>query len=248
MSGDIPRRFEDIQNMIAGILVFVIAITLIVYLVVVSSHRNKQRMYTDEEKRYILHDAVFYEIVFAFGVSPYDETDYCAWEHVNFSRMGHARALYDFFETSKKKRDKRGHDDVVSEDFGFPAHRIQRLSEDRKRLNKDLFHLSYERLRHLKALKDKPWPDTILGCLHEPCVEFIKSLLTNKNKFGKSSDFIKWEQLLKGLTSGCEMRVSAAFANDEVLSYSFKPGRQLQSGRSELTKPIAQKRATGSVL
>jgi hypothetical protein len=195
-------------------------------------------MYTDEEKRYILHDAVYYEIVFAFGVSPYDETDYCAWEHINFSRMGHARALYDFFETSKKKRSERGHDDVVSEDFGFPARRIERLPEDRKRLNKDLFHISYERLRHLKDLKNKPWPDTILGCLHEPCIEFIKSLLANKNKFGKPNDFMKWEQLLKELTAGREMRISAAFTKDGVSDYVFESGRSLQSGRSELSKPV----------
>ena len=156
--------------MTAGILVLIVASTLIICLVVFRSHRKKQSMYTDEEKRYILHDAVFYEILFAFGVSPYDETDYCAWEHLNFSRMGNARALYDFFETSEKKRDKREHDDVVSEDFGFPARRIQRPAEDRKRLNKDLFHLSYERLRHLKVPQNKPWPNTILGCLHEPCV------------------------------------------------------------------------------
>ena len=44
----------------------------------------------DEQRNGLLHDSVWYEMVYAFGVSPHEETDYCAWEHVNFSRVGHA--------------------------------------------------------------------------------------------------------------------------------------------------------------
>ena len=40
---------------------------------------------TSEQKRRILHDAVFYEILFTHGVSPHDETDYCSWEHINLN-------------------------------------------------------------------------------------------------------------------------------------------------------------------
>ena len=77
----------------------------------------------NEQRVALLYDSVFYEIIFAFGISPHDPTDYCAWEHINFSRMGHARALYDFFETPATKRKQ---DDAVSEDFGFPARPIDR--------------------------------------------------------------------------------------------------------------------------
>jgi len=216
--------------------------------------KEKQNQFkpTEEQKQLALHDAVFYEILFAFGISAHDETDYCSWEQVNFSRMGHARALYAFFETSIADRDKRrqrqmDYDDVVSEDFGFTASKIQR-PDDRERLNKDLFHLTYARLRHLKVPEDKPWPDTILGCLHEPCVAFIKHLLNHRSEFGEQDDFTRWEQLLERLTTGREMRVSAAFANGGVLPYRFEFGGQLQTGRNELTKPVEKRGATGPVL
>jgi len=135
---------------------------------------------TADQKRRILHDAVFYEILFAHGVSPHDESDYCSWEHVNYSRMGHARALYGFFETGI---DDRHQDDVVSEDFRFGPVRIQRSEDDKTRLNKDLFHLTYARLRHLASPLNKPWPDSILSSVHKPCVDFIEHLLAGKSEF-----------------------------------------------------------------
>ena len=211
--------------------------------------KEKQNQFkpTEEQKRLALHDAVFYEMLFTFGVSTHDETDYCSWEHVNFSRMGHARALYAFFETSIVDRDARrqrqkDYDDVVSEDFGFAASKIQN-PDDRERLNKDLFHLTYARLRHLKVPQYKPWPDTILGGLHEPCVEFIKHLLAHKSEFGTPDDFKQWERLLEALTSQRELRISRHFkiVGTKIQAaphYSFSFGRHLQSCCSELTKPI----------
>jgi hypothetical protein len=144
---------------------------------------------TDEQRRFLLHDSVWYEMLYAFGVSPHDETDYCAWEHVNFSRMGHARALYYFFETPTADRK---HDDALSEDYGFTARPIDRPSDDRKRLNKDLFHLSYARFRHTKDTK--AWPDTIISCLHDRCVDFIQHLLAQEpirsnGRFSKMGTF-----------------------------------------------------------
>ena len=64
--------------------------------------------------------------------------------------MAHARALYDFFETPAAKRKQ---DDAVSEDFGFPARRIERPEDDRNRLNKQLFHLTYSRLTYDETSK-----------------------------------------------------------------------------------------------
>jgi hypothetical protein len=199
--------------------------------------KKKQKVFmpSQEQKRLILHDAVYYEILFAFGISAHDETDYCSWEHINFSRMGHARALYWFFETSIADRKQ---DDVVSEDFKFGPIIIQRPSDDQTRLNKDLFHLTYARLRHFANLQNKPWPNSILSCLHEPCVEFIKHLLAHKNEFGASNDFVMWEQLLTALNSGREFRIHRTFTQAGVEShYTFTFGSSLQFGRSELTKP-----------
>ncbi len=188
-----------------------------------------------EQKLLILHDAVFYEILFAFCVSKHDEADYCSWEHLNFSRMGHARALYCFFETSIAERKQ---DDVVSEDFKFGPITIERPSDDQARLNKDLFHLTYARLRHFTNLQNKPWPDSILSCLHEPCVEFIKHLLVHKSEFGTFNDFVMWEELLIALNSGREICIHRAITQTVVdTKYSFNLGRTLQFGRSELTKP-----------
>jgi hypothetical protein len=228
-------------------LALITTIALTIWLIIVNRCRNKQNEFkpSNEEKRRILHDAVFYEILYAFGISPHNETNYCSWEHVNFSRMGHARALYSFFETSIADRDKRrrkqpDYDDVVSEDFKFGPLKIKRPTEDRKRLNKDLFHLTYARLRH--TAETKPWPDTILSFLHKPCVEFIKHLLAHKEQFGKPGDFKQWEQLLEFLNSGRELQISRPFikvgskievAPDQSVCF----GRQLQSGFSELTKP-----------
>ena len=38
-----------------------------------------------EDKSALLNDAVFYEIIFALGVSDHDPSDYCVWEHLNFA-------------------------------------------------------------------------------------------------------------------------------------------------------------------
>ena len=99
-----------------------------------------KRTLTSKQKSMLLDDAVFYEILFALGVSKHDEFDYCVWEHLNFSRMGHARALMYFFEQGVSS-EKKWPDDLVSEDFGFPASQIGLDREDLDRLNKDLFHL-----------------------------------------------------------------------------------------------------------
>jgi hypothetical protein len=200
-----------------------------------------------QDKCWILHDAVFYEMLFTFGISPHDETDYCAWEHINFSRMGHARALYNFFETSLDERTKRRErnkdfDDVISEDFGFPAQQISRPGDDRLRLNKDLFHITYKRTRHRDNPEGKPWPDTIISCLHEPCIEFVKHLLKHKNEFGEPTDFKKWGQLFDVLISRREFQIRQGFIKSGTKieveqNYSFTLGRPLQSGGCELTKP-----------
>src|SRR2546427_591021 len=111
-----------------------------------SPKAKKTATLTADQKTFLLDDAVFYELLFALGVSKHDPTDYCVWEHLNFSRMGHARALIYFFECAAGS--KKWSDDLVAEDFGFPSSQIGVSDVDRDRLNKDLFHLSSSRLRH----------------------------------------------------------------------------------------------------
>src|SRR5215510_2645574 len=191
---------------------------------------------TDDQRRFVLHDAVWYEMLYAFGISSYEETDYCAWEHVNFSLMGHARALYYFFETPLTDRQQ---DDVLCEDFGFPARPIDRPSDDRTRLNKDLFHLTYARCRHAK--ETKAWPDSIISCLHDRWVEFIQYLLAQKSQFVSADDADQWQSMLNALTSGREIHISRPFLRVGVSqNQEIRWGRQLYTGRGELSQARIQ--------
>jgi hypothetical protein len=196
---------------------------------------------TDEQRRLLLHDSVWYEMLYAFGVSPHKETDYCAWEHLNFSRMGHARTLYDFFETPTAERRS---DDAISEDYGFPARAIERPANDRIRLNKQLFHLTYTRLKFNE--RSKRWPDTIISCLHDRCVEFIRHILSHKSEFGGGEDFLKWEHLLGALSSGRELHISRRFlSSGPSREQEISLGRQLTNRRGELTKPRPERNKKG---
>jgi hypothetical protein len=190
-----------------------------------------------EDKSALLNDAVFYEIMFALGVSDHDTSDYCVWEHLNFSRMGHARALIYFFECSERNR--RWPDDLLSEDFGFPPRSIGLSKEDKDRLNKDLFHLSSSRLRH--DANSKPWPHTILNRVHERCVEFVRFLLSPKVPSEISPIKSQWQALLNVLQSERELRITRCFDHDgQDSGWMIGLGRSLGSGLAELT-PLTPK-------
>jgi hypothetical protein len=187
---------------------------------------------TREEKTFLLNDAVFYEVLFALGVSTHDATDYCVWEHLNFSRMGHARALLYFFESPADK--KKFPDDIVGEDFNFSAATIHITKDDRERLNKDLFHLSARRLRHTTA--SKPWPHTILQHIHERSISFIDYLLNEKMLRDFDVDIQKWQVLAQLLKEDKELCISRHFRRDgSDTGWKLQPGRVLLSGKSELT-------------
>jgi hypothetical protein len=147
--------------------------------------------------------------------------------------MGHARALYDFFETPTAKRKQ---DDALSEDFGFPAERIDRPEDDRNRLNKQLFHLTYSRLTYNET--SKPWPDTILSCLHPRCVEFIEHLLALGEPLVGPEEATTWQALLERLRSARQLLISRPFlASGVAPGYTLRLGNRLVSSRSELTRP-----------
>jgi len=187
---------------------------------------------TSKEKSFLLNDAVYYEILFSCGVSAHDPTDYCSWEHLNFSRMGHARALLYFFECPSA--DKKWDDDVVSEDFGFPAAGIAIAKDERDRLNKDLFHLSSRRVRHTQS--SKAWTNAVLNHIHERAVIFVDHLLTSVTAQEFEVARRPWEELARALKSGGEVKISRQFSSDGKDSgWMINIGHTLASGKSELT-------------
>ena len=189
-----------------------------------------------DSKTLLLNDAVFYEILFALGVSEHNPSDYCVWEHLNFSRMGHARALIYFFECSSKAR--KWLDDLVSEDFGFGASSIGLSQEDRERLNKDLFHLSVARARHNS--NSKAWPHTILNRVHTRSVEFNRHLLSPAAVSEYNVSEPRWRALLRILESGQELSLSRSFdIHGKDSGWQLAAGRKLTTGASELTQVLA---------
>jgi hypothetical protein len=195
---------------------------------------------TAERKTTLLNDAVFYEVLFALGVSHHDSTDYCVWEHLNFSRMGHARALLYFFECTGNSEKwpanpKKRPDDLVAEDFGFPPSLLVCIPpEDRDRLNKDLFHLSCARLRH--DAWSKPWTNIILNGVHAKTVEFVRFLLRPEPRDYQVNE-PNWRELLDVLESRRELLISRSFeADGSDTGWLIGKGHVLDTGLSELTK------------
>jgi hypothetical protein len=184
-----------------------------------------------EQKKSILN-ALWYEIVFTFGIPPHNPTDYCQWETVNFTRMGHARVLYTFFETPLAKRHD---DDVLSEDYGFAASKIDRPEEDRTRLNKDLFHLTYSRLRHTH--ETQPWPATILSSIQDRCISFMEHIATSDDHFENRDQQQNWNSLLVLLKQGRELLISGTVDAQNGLQYRFAVGRPLPGGKIILSTP-----------
>jgi hypothetical protein len=179
----------------------------------------------------VFNNSMLYEILFTFGVPVHDPTDYCNWEAINFNRMAHARLLYDFLETPIAKRYK---DDVLAQDFGFPAAIIPLPNADRIRLNKDLIHFTYDRLRHTPATK--PWPSTILAFLHDPTVRFMQHVETQADLFPSPSDLGAWRDWIAGMQSGRQMIISCTIDAAKRPTYNVRLGQALPSGKAALTQ------------
>lgn len=203
-----------------------------------------EKMTSEDDLAFVLNDAVYYEIICALGVSADTKND-AAWEHMNFARMVHARVLREFFEHSKEWRSKRDNlhsDDVISEDYGFRAALIELPQEDENRLNKDMLHLTYSRLRHLEQPDKKPWPDSILMELHKRCICFIEHLLSSQRPPNIKPEEEKWRDLSTILKSGRELRISWRAQS----GWETTPGEMLNGGLSRLTRPAP--RADGDYL
>jgi hypothetical protein len=123
-------------------------------------------MPTQDQKVRIL-EHIYYEILRCFKFDPGEEkfTEY--W----ISHMIHARVLLDFFEAEKERSD-----DVVCTQFGFPARKVDIASEHWTRLNKDVNHLTYSRLRHTPETKGWDIRSALIP-LAQRAVEFMDHVI-----------------------------------------------------------------------
>lgn len=190
----------------------------------------------DRDRSFILNDAIFYEIAHALGVPNYDRSNLALWEAVNYSRMGHARGLLDFFEHSRDDKQPPKPDDVLSEDFDFASQPVPLPADDRLRFNKDLFHPTFSRCRHLEQSAVKEWPKTILGPIHQRCTEFVRFVLSGQIRAGVVPEPKRWESMLAALNSGREMVLE--LGTDGVWQVRASSA-QLTGGVSRLTDWIS---------
>jgi len=85
------------------------------------------------------------------------------------SMLLHARNLIDFFQYRQRK-----FDDVLSFDYDFPAKQIDLNADVENRLNKDLAHITYDRLKR-RNVPEKDWDLKDFTPLVDRCIEFIGS-------------------------------------------------------------------------
>ena len=187
-----------------------------------------------EEKSRVLNEHIYYEIITALGIPNCDTSDYFAWEDMNFARLGHCRVLIEFFSGSRsKKSDHRVlEDDVLSEEYGFGPKKFKFAPDVEDRLEKDLFHLTYARLRHEGDRENKPWPDAFLIEVHKTCIRFVRRVLMGSLPDGiKLLEREKWEKLRCVIESRREVLISRP---NKV--WRVEMGRELESGYSTFTQ------------
>ena len=190
---------------------------------------------TEQDKTAAFRNSMSYEIVYTFGVPQHDPHDYCQWEMINFSRMGHARVLYAFLET---KEEKRYMDDVLAVDYGYRAQTVTLPAEARERLNKDLFHFSYGRLRHTP--ESKRWPDSIISNLLDPVLGFMRYIEEKRpDLFDTAEAREEWSALIRMLASGRELIIYHWAGPDGMGRREYGLGEPLPDGKPRLTRWLA---------
>lgn len=187
----------------------------------------------------IFQNSIWYEILYAFGVPKHDPTDYTMWEMINWCRMGHARVLYDFLGRERTTTGVHP-DDVLAVDYGYNFQPLFHPETNRARLNKDLFHLSYRRLRH-RQHGAKCWKDSILGNLRIPVLRFMKYIRDNRQDLFDDKLEINennWIALMKLLDSGYELRILATTTPNGITNYQWRKNesRKLKYKRPMLTE------------
>jgi hypothetical protein len=135
-----------------------------------------------------------YEIDQIFVVPHHDKKDWRIRESVYLAMLVHARLLLDFFEHASRK-----YDDVLCEDFGFKPAPVPLSDSNRRRLNKDIAHLTYSRLRHTPETKTWPWED-ILGPIRERAAEFLSHIINNPPQHSAAEELARWKGLHDQIT------------------------------------------------
>ncbi len=135
-----------------------------------------------------------YEIEQTFVVPTHDQNNWHVRESIYLAMLVHARLLLDFFEHSSRE-----HDDVLCADFGFQPSKVPLSNDDRLRLNKDIAHLTYSRLRHTPTTK--PWPlADIIGSLRDRAVLFVSLLMSCPPQGCTAEELARWKVLHDAFT------------------------------------------------
>ena len=126
--------------------------------------------------------AVLYEVALFIGLYARlfrgeTPTDWVALNACLEAWLLHARNLTAFFETSQEHRCK---DDVVSEDYGFAAQPLPINDTVRNRFNKDLAHLTFDRIARTRQTPEsrqaKKWHLLEFLPLLERCDTFVQQM------------------------------------------------------------------------
>ena len=122
-------------------------------------------------------DAVFYEIQQLAFTAMLSTPDAGINNAIVESRLLHVRTLLDFLECREKQQD-----DVLAVHYGFPSRTIKIEAVYRKRLNKDLAHLTYSRTRRTQS--DKPWPHSrVVVPVLKRCHLFAEHVLATRSSY-----------------------------------------------------------------
>jgi hypothetical protein len=151
----------------------------------------------------------------------YDQSNKALEESVYFRKMAHCRALYHFFKKAERKdTPRREDDDILSEDFGF-AHK-ELYGNEREdllnRFNKDLFHLTYERLK--RTPDTKPWPmDALFLPVAQQSKEFIEHILTCHDVPVTETERALWTNLKAAAAANLPLQQNTKNVAESQISY-----------------------------
>ena len=147
-----------------------------------------------------------YEIEQTFIVPAHDQNDWHIRESVFLAMLMHARLLLDFFGHTSRE-----HDDVICADFGFQPAPVSLSNDDRLRLNKDIAHLTYSRLRHTPATK--PWPlADILRPLRDRAAAFVSHIVSSPPQTSTTEEIGRWRVLHDAFTQAANKSLQATAA------------------------------------
>lgn len=141
---------------------------------------------------------VRYEIESLLLTPKHDPSYSALVESVEFRKMAHARVLYSFFTRpqSKRRENDPNDDDVLSEDYAFPAEPLYGLDPRvlLDRFKKDLFHLTYARLRRIP--QTKRWPrEELLPPVEKQSRKSIEHILQSATILVDDTERGSWQQL-----------------------------------------------------